>query len=103
MDCVRLISASASSLLFVASILFREVRKDERVPLLRSLALSAWRMRFFEDANMGKRFTSLESFPKFRIQNLTIYRYLHNPFFIEKRESTNQRIDESRSTTQSRG
>jgi hypothetical protein len=39
-------------------------------------------MRFFEDANLGKGFTSLESFPEFRIQNLTIYRYLHNPFFI---------------------
>ena len=82
MDCVRLISASASSLLFVSNIFFREVRKDERVLLLRSLALSAWRMRFFEDANVGKGFTSLESFPEFKIRNLNIYRNLHNPFFI---------------------
>lgn len=59
-----------------------EVRKDDRVPLLRSLALSAWRMRFFDDANLGKGFTSLGSFPKFGAQNLTISRYLHNPFFI---------------------
>ena len=59
-----------------------EVRKDERVLLLRSLDFSAWRMRFFDDANLGKGFTSLESFSEFRIQNLTIYRYLHNPFFI---------------------
>jgi len=39
-------------------------------------------MRFFDDANLGKGFTSLGYFPKFRAQNLTIYRYLHNPFFI---------------------
>ena len=58
MDCVRLISASASSALFVANIFLMEVRKYERVLLLRSLTLSAWRMRFFEDASLGKDFTS---------------------------------------------
>lgn len=62
MDCVRLISASASSALFVANIFLMEVRKYERVLLLRSLTFSAWRMRFFEDASLGKGFTSLEIF-----------------------------------------
>ena len=67
MDCVRLTSASASSLLFVASIFLMEVRRAERVLLLRILALSAWRRRFFEDANVGKGFTSLRDF--FKIQS----------------------------------
>ena len=58
MDCVRLICASASSLLVVANIFFREDRNNERVLLLRSLALWAWRIRFFEDASLGKGFTS---------------------------------------------
>lgn len=58
MDCVRLIKASASALLVVANIFFREDRNSERALLLRSLAFWAWRRRFFDDASLGKGFTS---------------------------------------------
>ena len=58
MDCVRLIRASASALLVVANIFFREDRNSERALLLRSLAFWAWRRRFFDDASLGKGFTS---------------------------------------------
>ena len=81
MDCVRSIRASASALLVVASIFLIEDRNNERALLLRSLAFWAWRMRFFDDANLGKGFTSSKLWLKFGAQNLTIHGHLHNPFF----------------------